>query len=69
MALVEVALVYDSVGAELTRLDLAAAGIDATLFDSGLASLFGGGLAGIRVMVDAGDEAAARKLLADRAIP
>lgn len=64
MALVEVALVYDSIGAELARLNLAAAGIESVLFDSGLASLFGGGLAGIRVMVDAADEAAGRALLA-----
>lgn len=65
MALVEVEIVYDSVGAELVRLNLAAAGIEAMLFDSGLASLFGGGLSGVRVMVDESDEAGARKLLAD----
>jgi len=64
MALVEVAVIYDSVGAELVRLNLAAAGIEAFLFDSGLASLFGGGLCGVRVMVAAEDESAARATLA-----
>jgi hypothetical protein len=64
MGLVEVDLVYDSVGAEIVRSWLAAEGIDAVLFDAGVASLFGGGMQGVRVMVPAADEARARALLA-----
>jgi hypothetical protein len=64
MGLVEVDLVYDAVGAEIVRSSLQSAGIDAVLFDSGVASLFGGGMQGVRVMVPAADEARARALLA-----
>ena len=64
MGLVEVDLVYDSVGAEIVRSWLVAEGIDAVLFDSGVASLFGGAMQGVRVMVPAADETRARALLA-----
>jgi hypothetical protein len=43
---------------------LAAAGIMAVLFDAGIASLIGPGVSGIRIMVDADDEAVARAELA-----
>jgi hypothetical protein len=62
MALVEVDTVYDAVGAEIVRSCLEAAGIGAVLFDSGLASLYGG-VTGVRVMVDGDDEVAARAVL------
>jgi hypothetical protein len=42
---------------------LEAGGIDAVLFDAGIASLIGPGLSGVRLMVLDQDEAAARALL------
>ncbi|MGL4543403.1 MAG: putative signal transducing protein [Polymorphobacter sp.] len=68
MELVEVDRVFDSVGAEIVRGFLQSAGIDAVLFDSGLASLLGG-VSGVRVMVAPDDEAAARALLAGLSAP
>jgi hypothetical protein len=44
---------------------LAAEGIQAVLFDSGLASLGFGGLTPVRLMVDESDRATAERLLAD----
>lgn len=68
MDLVEVDRVFDSVGAEIVRGFLQSEGIDAVLFDSGLASLLGG-ISGVRVMVAPEDAAAARALLASLATP
>ncbi len=68
MDLVEVDRVFDSVGAEIVRGYLESAGIEAVLFDSGLASLLGG-VSGVRVMVAPDDAAAARALLAEIATP
>ncbi len=65
MPLVEVETLYDRVVAEIARGRLEAAGIDAVLFDAGIVSLIGGGLSGVRVMVDDDDAAAARALLGD----
>lgn len=64
MPLVTLATVFDPVAAELMRMRLEAGGIDAVLFDNGIASLIGSGLSGVRVMVLDEDEAAARALLA-----
>ena len=68
MDLVEVDRVFDSVGAEIVRGYLASAGIEALLFDAGLASLLGG-VSGVRVMVAPDDADAARALLAEIATP
>ncbi len=64
MSLVILDTVYDRMEAEVMRTSLAAAGIEAVLFDAGIASLIGGGLSGVRVMVLDEDEADARALLA-----
>lgn len=63
MALVCVETLYSPVEADVARTALAAAGIEAVLFDAGIASLIGPGVSGIRLMVLAQDEAAARALL------
>lgn len=55
---------FSPVEAEIVRSRLASAGIMAVLFDAGIASLIGPGVSGIRVMVDADDEALARAELA-----
>ena len=60
---------FDPLAAELARGRLEAAGIPAVLFDGGIALLIGSGLGGVRLMVDDGDLAAARALLADLAAP
>lgn len=65
MSLVEVETLYDRMAAEIARGRLEAAGIDAVLFDTGIVSLIGGGLSGVRVMVADDDAAAARALLGD----
>lgn len=65
MPLVEVETLYDRMTAEIARGRLEAAGIGAVLFDAGIVSLIGGGLSGVRVMVDDDDAAAARALLGD----
>jgi hypothetical protein len=49
--------------AEILRGRLEAEGIEAALFDQGFAGLLGGGSPGIRVMVQAGRAAEARRLL------
>ncbi|OSZ70779.1 hypothetical protein CAP39_07440 [Sphingomonas sp. IBVSS1] len=67
MALVCVETLFSPVEAEIARTRLEAAGIDALLFDAGIASLIGPGVSGIRLMVLAEDEAGARRLLADPA--
>ena len=63
MSLVVIDTVFDPVEAEVMRSSLAAAGIDAVLFDAGIASLIGSGLSGVRLMVLDTDEGAARALL------
>ncbi len=61
--LVELVTVNDVPLAQILRGRLEADGIEAHLFDAGFSGLLGGGFPGIRVMVDARDEAAARRLL------
>ena len=63
MALVCAATVFSPVEAQIMRGRLEAAGIEAVLFDAGIASLIGPGVSGIRVMVVDSDERAARALL------
>ncbi len=65
MSLVVVETLFDRIAGEIARGRLQSAGIDAVLFDSGIASVIGSGLSGVRLMVDANDEAAARALLDD----
>ena len=65
MPLVVVETLFDRIAAEIARGRLEAAGIDAVLFDGGIASVIGSGLSGVRLMVDADDAAAATALLAD----
>lgn len=65
MALITLATLFDPMAAEMMRMRLEAGGIDAVLFDSGIASLIGAGLSGVRVMVLDEDEAEARRLLAE----
>ncbi len=65
MALVVVETLFDRIAGEIARGRLQSAGIDAVLFDGGIASVIGSGLSGVRLMVDADDEAAAKALLAD----
>jgi hypothetical protein len=64
MALACIDTLFSPVEAEIVRSRLAAAGIVAVLFDAGIASLIGPGVSGIRVMVDADDEALALAELA-----
>jgi hypothetical protein len=65
MPLVTLETVFDPVAAEIMRMRLEAGGIDAMVFDTGIASLIGPGLSGVRLMVLDEDAAAARALLAD----
>lgn len=67
MPLVTLDTVFDPVAAEIMRTRLEAGGIDAVVFDAGIASLIGPGLSGVRLMVLDEDEASARALLADPA--
>ena len=62
MPLVELAHFPDRIQAELARGRLAADGIEAHLFDEGLAAL-GMGVGSIRLMVDPRDAAAAAEAL------
>ncbi|KPF77997.1 hypothetical protein IP88_04950 [alpha proteobacterium AAP81b] len=55
---------FDPVEAEVARGALAAAGIEAVLFDNNIAGLIGSGLSGVRLMVLDEDVAAATALLA-----
>jgi hypothetical protein len=64
MPLITLETVFSPVEAEIKRMRLEAGGIDAVLFDAGIASLIGPGLSGVRLMVLDDDEAAARALLA-----
>lgn len=63
MPLVAVDTVFSPVEAEIMRGRLEADGIPAVLFDTGIASLIGPGLSGIRLMVDEDDADEARRLL------
>jgi hypothetical protein len=63
MSLVTLETVFSPMEAEVIRTRLEAGGIEAVLFDAGIASLIGPGLSGVRVMVLDEDEAAARALL------
>ncbi len=65
MALIALETLFDPVAAQIMRGRLGAAGIEALVFDAGLASLIGPGLSGVRLMVDETDAAAARAVLAD----
>ena len=67
MPLVTLQTLFDPVEAEIMRMRLDAGGIEAVLFDNGIASLIGSGLSGVRLMVLDEDETAARSLLAERA--
>jgi hypothetical protein len=65
MPLVTLETLFDPIAAEIIRMRLEAGGIEAVLFDNGIASLIGAGLSGVRVMVLDEDEAEARLLLAE----
>jgi Putative prokaryotic signal transducing protein len=65
MPLVTLETLFDPMAAEIMRMRLEAGGIEAVLFDNGIASLIGAGLSGVRVMVLDEDEADARRLLAE----
>lgn len=67
MALVEVAQFDNVLTAEMARGMLIAAGIEAQLFDTGLASVLGGMLGPARLLVGEQDEARALRLLAETA--
>ena len=63
--LVELADFMNPIEAEMARGALAAAGIEARLFDAGVSSTYGGALAlaPTRLLVPEADEAAARAIL------
>ena len=63
--MVEIETLYDPVAAAIVRGRLEAAGIAVVVLDAGIASMIGSGVSGVRVLVDAADEANARALLAD----
>jgi hypothetical protein len=67
MSLVTLETIFSPIEAEVKRATLEAAGIEAVLFDAGIASLIGSGLSGVRLMVLDEDEDAARALLAEGA--
>ena len=64
MPLVTLETIFNPIEAEIMRTRLEAGGIDAMVFDAGIASLIGPGLSGVRLMVLDADEADARALLA-----
>lgn len=64
MPLVTLETVFNPVEAEIMRMRLEAGGIEAVVFDAGIASLIGPGISGVRLMVLDDDAAAARALLA-----
>jgi hypothetical protein len=64
MALVEIDSFPDRIIAEIARGRLAAEGIEAVLFDGGVAGLGLGGLLPARLMVDEADKALALRSLA-----
>ena len=63
MALVCIDTLFSPIEAEIARARLEAAGIDAVLFNAGIASLIGPGVSGIRLMVMDSDELRARAAL------
>ena len=63
MPLVTLETLFDPMAAEIMRMRLEAGGIEAVVFDAGIASLIGPGLSGVRLMVLDEDEVAARALL------
>jgi len=63
MSLIVLDTVFDPVEAAIMRSRLETAGIGAVVFDGHIASLIGPGVSGVRLMVDAADEADARALL------
>ena len=65
MALIALETVPDGSLAAIIRGRLAAAGIEAFVFDDGIASLIGPGLSGVRLMVEEDDRDAARAVLDD----
>ncbi len=65
MALVQLETIYDPMTAEIVRGRLQSAGIDAVVLDGQIASLIGPGVSGVRLLVEDGDAADARALLAD----
>lgn len=65
MPLVTLETLFDPMTAEIMRMRLETGGIEAVLFDNGIASLIGSGLSGVRLMVLDEDEAAARALLSE----
>lgn len=67
MPLVTLETIFSPIEAEVKRATLDAAGIEAVLFDTGIASLIGSGLSGVRLMVLDEDEVAARAVLAEHA--
>lgn len=67
MSLVILETVFNPVEAEIMRMRLETGGIEAVVFDAGIASLIGPGLSGVRLMVLGEDEADARALLASPA--
>ncbi len=65
MPLITLQTVFNPVEAEIMRMRLEAGGIEAVIFDAGIASLIGPGISGVRLMVLDEDAATARALLAD----
>lgn len=63
MPLITLETLFDPMAAEIMRMRLEAGGIEAVVFDAGIASLIGPGLSGVRLMVLDEDEVAARALL------
>jgi len=63
MPLVTLETLFDPMAAEIMRMRLESGGIEAVVFDAGIASLIGPGLSGVRLMVLDEDESAARALL------
>lgn len=68
MALACIATLFSPMEAEIARASLATAGINALLFDAGIASLIGPGVSGVRLMVHEDDAALARAALAEAGI-
>ncbi len=67
MALVEIETFSNHAVAQMAQGMLIAAGIEAVLFDGGVASLGFGGLMSARLMVDEADRTQAERLLAESA--
>ena len=64
MPLVPVAEYADRIAADVARMELAASGIEAVLFDSGMAGLGLGFMTPVRLMVEAEDGARATGIVA-----